>query len=60
MKKRSLSIFLAALCLVGAGAYAAWRTWDRGADAPKYKLANSYFKPLTATVFATGTMNPVV
>ena len=60
MKKRSLIIFLTALSVVGAGAYAAWRTWDRGGDSPKYKIAKAESGPLTAAVSATGTLNPVV
>ncbi|MDP2823149.1 MAG: efflux RND transporter periplasmic adaptor subunit [Sulfuritalea sp.] len=60
MKTRSLIISLAILSLVGAGAYAAWRTWDRGGDAPKFKLAKVESGPLTAAVSATGTLNPVV
>jgi HlyD family secretion protein len=60
MNKRSLIISLALLSVAGAGAYAAWRTWDRSADAPKYKLAKAESGPLTAAVSATGTLNPVV
>jgi HlyD family secretion protein len=60
MNKRSLSILLAVIAVVGAGAYAAWRTWDRSGDAPKYKLAKVESGPLTAAVSATGTLNPVV
>lgn len=60
MNRRSLIIFLAVLAVVGAGAYAAWRTWDRAGDAPKYKTAKAESGPLTAAVAATGTLNPVV
>ncbi len=60
MNKRSLIIFLAVLSVAGAGAYGAWRAWDRAADAPKYKMAKAEFGPLTAAVSATGTLNPVV
>lgn len=60
MTKRSLIIFLAVLAIVGAGVYAAWKTWDRTGDAPKYKVANAEAGPLTAAVAATGTLNPVV
>ena len=60
MNKRSLIIFLAVLSVAGAGGYAAWQTWDRAADAPKYKLAKAESGPLTAAVSATGTLNPVV
>ncbi len=60
MNKRSLIIFLALLSVAGAGGYAAWRTWDRAGDAPKYKLAKTESGPLTAAVSATGTLNPVV
>lgn len=60
MKKRSLIIFLLTLAAVGGGTYAAWRAWDRGGDAPKFKLAKVESGPLTAAVSATGTLNPVV
>ncbi len=60
MNKRSLVILLAVLAVVGAGSYAAWKAWDRGADAPKYKMAKAESGPLTAAVAATGTLNPVV
>jgi HlyD family secretion protein len=60
MKKRSVIISLAILFVIGAGAYAAWRVWDRGGDAPKFKLAKAESGPLTAAVSATGTLNPVV
>jgi HlyD family secretion protein len=60
MNKRSLIIFLAVLSVAGTGGYAAWRTWDRAGDAPKYKLAKVESGPLTAAVAATGTLNPVV
>jgi HlyD family secretion protein len=60
MKKRSLIISLALLVAIGAGTYAAWRTWDRSGDAPKFKLAKIESGPLTAVVSATGTLNPVV
>lgn len=60
MNKRSLIIFLAVFSVAGAGAYAAWKTWDRAGDAPKYKLAKVESGPLTAAVSATGTLNPVV
>jgi HlyD family secretion protein len=60
MNKRSLIIFLAVLSVAGAGGYAAWRTWDRAGDTPKYKLAKVESGLLTAAVSATGTLNPVV
>jgi HlyD family secretion protein len=60
MNKRSLIIFLAVVSVAGAGAYGAWRAWDRTGDAPKYKLAKAESGPLTAAVAATGTLNPVV
>ena len=60
MKQRSFLVSLAILVAVGAGGYAAWRTFDRGGDAPKFKLAKIESGPLTAAVSATGTLNPVV
>ena len=60
MNKRTLIIFLAGVLVLGLGGYAAWRTWDRGGDSPKYKLAKAESGPLTAAVSATGTLNPVV
>jgi HlyD family secretion protein len=60
MNKRSFLISLAILVAIGAGGYAAWRVWDRGGDAPKFKLAKIESGPLTAAVSATGTLNPVV
>jgi HlyD family secretion protein len=60
MKTRSFIIILAALAVVGGGAYVAWQTWGRTAEAPKFKLAKAELGPLTAVVSATGTLNPVV
>jgi len=60
MNKRTPIILLAGILVLGLGSYAAWRTWDRGGDAPKYKLAKAESGPLTAAVAATGTLNPVV
>jgi len=60
MNKRSFLISLAILVAIGAGGYAAWRTFDPGGDAPRFKLAKIESGPLTAAVSATGTLNPVV
>ncbi len=60
MNKRTVIVLLAGVLILGVGGYAAWRTWDRGGDAPKYKLAKAEAGPLTAAVSATGTLNPVV
>ena len=60
MNKRSLIMVMAAICVAGAGAYAAWKSWDGTGDAPKYRLARAEYGPLTAAVAATGTLNPVV
>jgi len=60
MKNRSLIISLLILAVIGAGAYGTWRTWDRGGDSPKFKLAKIESGPLTAAVSATGTLSPVV
>ena len=50
---------LVVLALSAAG-YGAWRYFDGGSDAPKFKLAKLESGPLTATVSSTGTLNPVV
>lgn len=60
MNKRTPIILLAGVLVLGLGGYAAWRTWDRGGDSPKYKMAKAESGPLTAAVSATGTLNPVV
>ncbi|MCX7168229.1 MAG: efflux RND transporter periplasmic adaptor subunit [Rhodocyclales bacterium] len=60
MNKRFLIMFLAAPLVLGLGGYAAWRTWDRSTDTPKFKTAKTESGPLTAAVSATGTLNPVV
>jgi len=58
MNKRSLILILAAIAV--AGGYGVWKSWDGTGDAPKYSLARAETGPLTATVAATGTLNPVV
>ena len=60
MNKRTVIVLLAGVLILGVGGYAAWRTWDRAGDAPKYKTAKAESGPLTAAVSATGTLNPVV
>ncbi len=51
---------LAALIVVAAAGYGAWRYFGTAGDAPKYKLAKVESGPLTAIVSSTGTLNPVV
>ena len=60
MNKRTAIILLASTLVVSLGGYAVWKTWDRGVDSPKYKMAKAESGPLTAAVSATGTLNPVV
>jgi len=60
--KTSFRLWLAlpALIVIAAGGYGAWRFFDVGNDAPKFKLAKLESGPLTAVVSSTGTLNPVV
>lgn len=51
---------LAAVVLLGAAAYGGWRFFAADAEQQRYKLAKAESGPLTATVAATGTLNPVV
>ncbi len=55
-----LWLALPVLIAVAAGGYGAWRFFDVGNDAPKFKLAKLESGPLTAVVSSTGTLNPVV
>jgi HlyD family secretion protein len=55
-----LGLGLLALIILGAGGYAAWRSFSGSGDAPKFKTAKVERGPLTAVVSATGTLNPVV
>lgn len=52
-----LLLFLFALV---AGAYAAWYFWFADSAAPSYKFGKIENGPITASVAATGTLNPVV
>ena len=57
LRRRIITASLAVL-LVGAG-YAAYRFFLAPAGAPEFKLATTERGPITATVAATGTLNPV-
>lgn len=59
MNKRVLSS-LAAIALLAGAAYGGWRYFAAGAEQQRYKLAKAENGPLTATVAATGTLNPVI
>lgn len=59
MNKRVLSS-LAAIALLAGAAYGGWRYFAAGAEQQRYKLAKAETGPLTATVAATGTLNPVI
>ncbi len=49
-----------ALFICVAAAYAAWHFFIAGGEALKFKLAKVEAGPITASVSATGTLNPVV
>lgn len=59
MNKRVLSS-LAAIALLAGAAYGGWRYFSSGGEQQRYKLAKVESGPLTASVAATGTLNPVV
>lgn len=59
MKPRRL-IVLALLVAILGGGYAAYRFWFGEGAAPSYKFAAIESGPITASVAATGTLNPVV
>ena len=59
MRSRRL-IVLALLVVVLGGGYAAYRYFFADAAAPVYKFAMIESGPITASVSATGTLNPVV
>lgn len=46
--------------VVAAAALGAWRWWGANGAQPQYKFAKVESGPITATVAATGTLNPVV
>jgi HlyD family secretion protein len=59
MNKRVISSLVIVALLAGAG-FAGWRYYATEANQPRYKTAKLERGPLTATVAATGTLNPVV
>jgi HlyD family secretion protein len=59
MNRRAL-LFAGAAALLLGGGIAAWKWLGPSAEATPYKLAKIERGPLTATVSATGTLNPVV
>lgn len=59
MKKR-LFFFLSALVMLAGVLYGGWRYFGHAVEQQRYKLAQVETGALTATVAATGTLNPVV
>jgi len=62
MKTRTparLTAFALAAVLAAAG-FGAWRYWSSDGAQPQYKFGKIESGPITATVAATGTLNPVV
>ncbi|MEW6513692.1 MAG: efflux RND transporter periplasmic adaptor subunit [Pseudomonadota bacterium] len=59
MKSRRLIVFILLVAILGGG-YAAYRFWFGEGSAPNYKFAAIESGPITASVAATGTLNPVV
>jgi HlyD family secretion protein len=59
MKFRRLIVFILLVALLGGG-FAAFRYFLADSTAPAYKFAAIESGPITATVAATGTLNPVV
>lgn len=46
--------------VLAAAAFGAWRWWGSNGAQPQYKFSKVESGPITATVAATGTLNPVV
>jgi HlyD family secretion protein len=59
MKSRSLIVFILLAALLGGG-FAAYRYFFADSSTPSYKFAAIESGPITASVAATGTLNPVV
>jgi HlyD family secretion protein len=59
MKSRRLIVFLLLVAILGGG-FAAYRYFFADGAAPTYKFAAIESGPITASVAATGTLNPVV
>lgn len=59
MKPRRLLVFVVLAILLGGG-YAAWRAYFADGATPTYKFATIESGAITASVSATGTLNPVV
>jgi HlyD family secretion protein len=59
LRPQHLYLLLLFVALV-AGAYAVWRFWFADEAAPSYKFSAIENGPITASVAATGTLNPVV
>lgn len=59
MKTRRLLVPVVLVILLGGG-YAAWRAYFADGATPTYKFAAIESGPITASVSATGTLNPVV
>lgn len=60
MNLRRLTLTSLTLALLAGGTYASYRYFFAAADSPSYKFAAIERGPLTASVSATGTLNPVV
>lgn len=60
MNLRRLTLTSLTLALLAGGTYAGYRYFFAAADNPSYKFAAIERGPLTASVSATGTLNPVV
>jgi len=59
MKSRRLIVFILLAAMLGGG-FAAYRYFLADGAAPTYKFAAIESGPITASVAATGTLNPVV
>jgi HlyD family secretion protein len=59
MKSRRLIVFILLVAILGGG-FAAYRYFFADGAAPTYKFATIESGPITASVAATGTLNPVV
>ncbi len=60
MTLRRPFLILGLFALIAVGGYGGYRTFGPAAGEPEYKFAKVERGPITATIAATGTLNPVV
>lgn len=60
MNSPRLLLLLGVVAVLGTGGYGGYRYFSAAASQPEYKFAKLERGPITATIAATGTLNPVV